>query len=47
MPATPFREFFVVTAGSPRFLGNPNPRLYMVSDPGRPPIPEKFAATIA
>ena len=38
-PGLPCREFFVETTGSPKFLGNPNSRLHMFSDPGRPMRP--------
>jgi hypothetical protein len=35
-PGSPSGYASVETTGSPRFLGNPHPRLHMVFDPGRP-----------
>ncbi len=34
-PVSPSGVSSVETTGSPKFLGNPNPRLHMFSDPGR------------
>ena len=38
-PVSPSGSFSVETTGAPKFLGNPNSRLHMISDPGRPMRP--------
>ncbi len=40
-PVSPSGHSSVETTGSPKFLGNPNSRLHMVSDPGRPNVPDR------
>jgi hypothetical protein len=42
-PGIPVRVSSVETTGAPKFLGNPNSRLHMVSDPGRPKRPRPIA----
>jgi len=45
-PVTPTGNVSVETTGSPKFLGNPNSRLLMFFDPGRPNVPN-LSGTLA